>query len=61
MHIRNAVYAALNNAVDNGYDMAMLTCEEISEDLRTYDADLEEYLPEDLMQSIEDWKYGKPL
>ena len=58
------VYQALDHAVENGYDMSLTSWKDsmaIAEDLVEFDAELEEYDPEQLLPHVEHWmlKAGK--
>jgi len=54
-NLQLAVREALDNAIDNGYDLASMTTEEIAEDLIRYDAALEDKTPEELIPHIQSW------
>lgn len=56
--VRLTVFAALDNAVQNGYTewMSVLTPFEIAEDLVEKDADLERYTPEYIESHVRAWQ-----
>lgn len=53
--LRQHVFEALNNAIENGYDLRQWSAEQIIDDLNRYAADLEAYMPEELRPHIEAW------
>jgi hypothetical protein len=59
--LRDMVEEALANAVDNGYGEQMATCtpEEVAADLARYDADLEEWDPDDLLRYVRAWQLAQ--
>jgi len=54
--LQKMVFASLDNAVENGYAMAKMSNPEIAIDLCCYDADLENYKPDDLIPFIKVWR-----
>lgn len=57
--IRKALVEALDNAMDNGYDMLAMSDEEIADDITRFDADLEGIAPEVLVPMIATWREDK--
>lgn len=53
--MKNAVYEALNNAHENGWSFKGCTITHIAGDLASYDADLEQYEPDQLEPIVIQW------
>ena len=54
--MKEKVFLALDNATANGFMISRYDDEWIAEDLTTYDADLEDCEPEELIPFIKEWK-----
>ena len=57
--LENTVHEALDNALDNGYDMLKFTNMQIAIDLIEFDAVLEKHSAEELIPHIESWRFKK--
>lgn len=56
--LKELVFEALDNALSNGYTSEGDALA-VAVDLCTYDADLENYQPEQLVQFIQEWSAAK--
>jgi len=54
-NLAKLVSEALDNALDNGYDLSKMTLEQIADDLLEFDADLEGCTAEQLIPHIQAW------
>lgn len=52
MDLKTMVFEALKTREENGYSVVHNTPEEIAMDLVSYDADLEDYEPEDVLPFV---------
>lgn len=58
LEIRERVFKSLDSGIENGYELDNWSAEEIAEDLREYDVDLES-VPVSLVPFIQEWKDGR--
>ena len=53
--VKEAVYRALNNALQNSYDPNQMTLDENINSLLTFDSDLEGRDPDEIRPHVESW------
>lgn len=56
MNIKNVVYNALNNSVDNGYNPQYTDSDELAFDLIQYDSELELITEEEIIMYVDKWR-----
>ena len=54
--IEKGIHQALDNAIENGYDLLEWSDDDISEDLHEYDSDYEEITPGDILPYVKTWR-----
>jgi len=59
VNLKDKVFAALENALANGYNMRADPVDSVCVDLCTYDADLEDYDPGELRVHVTEWQMEK--
>ena len=56
MKLFDLVSEAYENAIFNGYNMKLLTDEEVAEDMWNYDADIAEFPLEDVIKAVKEFR-----
>lgn len=58
--LKTRVFASLNNAIDNGFDVRSWTPDFLTDDLMSYDADLEGCDRASVLAAVTEWLAERP-